>query len=251
MSAAYTLTERAVAQGEIDSLLLGESDYACFPRGSYTGLKTNPVVLLRDGLYPYAFAHPEYPMRERLEACLAGWGDYLLGIATTALILCVETRFARDRRYRLGLDLTAQAATLMESIRRNRPALRAVQAFGGRGFPDGMIGNLRALSLFAERQGGPAFFPPEVKLTLRKTGDQAPYAHLEPLVETLIAAGNKRMHPEPWITSRYHWTCFLRRRIDFELVRKSFVLPETICLDEQAGSIFDSQGFIEIAGGRD
>jgi hypothetical protein len=247
----YAWTERALGAGETDALLLGEGDYAGYPRRSTQGLRTNPVLVLRDGLYPYAAAHPEARVKEAVEACLSGWGDYLLGLVTSALVLGVEARFANTGRAHLGVDLPKHADALRESIRRHRPALRLVKEFGGRDFPDGALGYLRYLSLFCEREKGPAYFPPEIRITVRPRSSRPPFGHLDPLVETLLAAGNKRAHPELFLPDNYHWTCFLKRPIDFELVRRTFDLPPSITLEEERGSIFDSQGFIEITGGRD
>jgi hypothetical protein len=247
----YEFTRCAVEAGEVDALLLGESRYASYPRRSPQGFRTNPVLVLRDGIYPFHLAHPEAGLKGAVEACLAQWTDYLLGIATSALILGVEARFNRDRRPNLGLDLQYHGGVLREAIRRNRPSLRHVKEFGGHDFPDGLLGYLRYLSLFCERQTGPAFFPEEIRTALRPSSSRPPFGHLEPLVQTLLAAGNKRAHPEAYVPDNYHWTCFLKRPIDFELVRRTFDLPPSITLEEERGGIFDSQGFIEITGGRD
>lgn len=99
---------------------MGESDYAGYPRRSPQGLRTNPVLVLRDGLYPYSQAHPEAKGKEAVEACISHWVDYLLGMVTSALVIGVEARFANTGRAHLGIDLPRYSDFLREAIRRHR-----------------------------------------------------------------------------------------------------------------------------------
>lgn len=56
------------------------------------------------------------------------------------------------------------------------------------------------------------------------------HAHLEPIVDFLIAGGNKFAHPYRWGSSREGYFCHLKEPINFSDIVGHFDLPETIVL---------------------
>ena len=75
-----------------------------------------------------------------------------------------------------------------------------------------------------------------------------PYAHLEPIVDALIASGNQSMRAECFYLDRDGWRCDLKEPIDFELLRARFDFPKTITLSEPLDKIFCRNSWIEIKG---
>jgi hypothetical protein len=98
----------------------------------------------------------------------------------------------------------------------------------------------------------------KTKIVAEPASGEAPYAHLEPIVEALIEAGNE---PSPPIgghvpngigfyQDKDGWRCDLLRPIDFELLHRKFELPPSLCLNPKANSISDGRTWIEISGNR-
>ena len=92
----------------------------------------------------------------------------------------------------------------------------------------------------------------------RPPSGEAPYAHLKPIVEALIEAGNE---PSPVSSGRVPdaigfyqdqdgWRCDLLHPIDFELLRLKFELPPSLSLNYATNSISDDLTWIEISGRR-
>lgn len=63
------------------------------------------------------------------------------------------------------------------------------------------------------------------------------YAHLEPIVDLLLANGNQLARPYRWGENRTGYYCFLSKPIDFDLIESAFVLPQTVSLDRSEGSV--------------
>jgi hypothetical protein len=63
------------------------------------------------------------------------------------------------------------------------------------------------------------------------------YSHLEPIVDLLLANGNKLALPYRWGENRTGFYCILAQPIDFPLVRASFDLPSHVRLEVETGSI--------------
>jgi hypothetical protein len=57
------------------------------------------------------------------------------------------------------------------------------------------------------------------------------YAHLEPIVEYLLSAGNRLAHNFRWGSSRDGYFCHLALPIDFDKLERNFVRPPTPAYD--------------------
>ena len=83
-----------------------------------------------------------------------------------------------------------------------------------------------------------------------------PYEHLKPIVQALIADGNRpsKAHGSALIDELgfYHdkdgWICVLRDPINFALIEVNFELPPSIELNEAENTIFCRKSWIEIRG---
>lgn len=74
------------------------------------------------------------------------------------------------------------------------------------------------------------------------------YEHLEPIVKTLIAAGNSPTHASVFYKDKDGWVCDLQKPIDFGLLRETFEFPDSILVSEEDDSIFCQNTWIEIKG---
>jgi uncharacterized membrane protein len=63
------------------------------------------------------------------------------------------------------------------------------------------------------------------------------YAHLEPIVDLLLANGNQLARPYRWGENRTGFYCFLSKPIDFDLIESAFVLPQTVRLARSGGRV--------------
>jgi hypothetical protein len=75
-----------------------------------------------------------------------------------------------------------------------------------------------------------------------------PYLNLMPIVEALVAHGNSAPLANSFAMSQSGWICVLTLPIDFEIVRSTFILPETISLNEPGDSILDTGSWCVILG---
>jgi hypothetical protein len=64
------------------------------------------------------------------------------------------------------------------------------------------------------------------------------HAHLEPIVDLLLASGNQLAHGYRWGEDRTGFFCHLARPIDFDLIEATFTLPSGIRLD-RAGDVLE------------
>ena len=74
------------------------------------------------------------------------------------------------------------------------------------------------------------------------------YAHLEPVVDALLKAGNKLSRRQRWGSTKEGFVCYLEGPIDFALVRRDFVVPESIVLSEQRNLIACAKTWATIYG---
>jgi hypothetical protein len=83
-----------------------------------------------------------------------------------------------------------------------------------------------------------------------------PYEHLKPIVQALIADGNRPSKAHGSIPvdelGFYHdrdgWLCVLRDPINFTLIATEFELPSSIKFNEKENAIFCERSWIEIRG---
>jgi hypothetical protein len=98
----------------------------------------------------------------------------------------------------------------------------------------------------------------KTKIAAQPASGEAPYAHLSPIAEALIKAGNEPSPPiDGHVPNRIGfyqdkdgWRCDLLRPIDFELLDRKFELPRSLTLNFAASSILDCLTWIEISGNR-
>jgi hypothetical protein len=76
-----------------------------------------------------------------------------------------------------------------------------------------------------------------------------PYAHLEPIVDALLAAGNEVAGPSKFYLDRDGWRADLRRPINFGLIEERFDLPDSILLAKSRDAVLCQNTWIEIRGG--
>jgi len=76
-----------------------------------------------------------------------------------------------------------------------------------------------------------------------------PFAHLIPIVDELIQAGNELVHKELFHLDPDGWRCLLRKSIDFDLLERKFNFPEHFELSRKCDSILDTNTWVEIRGG--
>jgi hypothetical protein len=87
---------------------------------------------------------------------------------------------------------------------------------------------------------------------------EVPYAHLKPIVQALIDAGNEPSPPPGgqvpnrlgFYQDNHGWRCDLLGPIDFDLLDRKFELPPSLSLNPEANSISDGRTWIEISGNR-
>lgn len=63
------------------------------------------------------------------------------------------------------------------------------------------------------------------------------YAHLEPIVDLLLANGNALALPFRWGENRTGFFCSLSKPIDFDLIETTFSLPSTVRLARVEGNV--------------
>ena len=75
------------------------------------------------------------------------------------------------------------------------------------------------------------------------------YSQLDPVVEALLAAGNRLSRRERWGSTKEGFVCYLQLPIDFALVRERFSLPASVVLSEQRDLVACSLTWATIYGG--
>src|SRR6476659_6955875 len=133
-----------------------------------------------------------------------------------------ETRTSTcPRRRRLGIrlirDRSRQSARRGSTKQRRMSAFDPLRTLNVGGYPSGM----------------------KTRIAAEPASGEAPYAHLKPIVEALLEAGNEPSPPSgghvPNRLGFYHdkdgWRCDLLRPIDFELLYRIFELPPSLSLN--------------------
>lgn len=77
----------------------------------------------------------------------------------------------------------------------------------------------------------------KIKISARPEQGEALYSHLQPIVDFLLAGGNKPSSRFLWGNNRTGYFCHLKNDIDFEGVKDNFELPDSIKLNEGAQTI--------------
>ncbi len=151
-----TIVVNAVIKGELDKLLLGMPGYQYRSRYSPAPGNTDLTELLD---VVYHRLDPETRAKASqglLDAIYSIIGTYQ-GLRPTASCLLYEVSESFRGKPVLGLPVDLIATKLAASIRAFEPKLRADKSGGGRGWPDGMLGDFRRLSGITEKYGGPPF----------------------------------------------------------------------------------------------
>jgi hypothetical protein len=101
-------------------------------------------------------------------------------------------------------------------------------------------------------------YPPsmKIKIAAEPATGEAPYAHLKPIVEALLDAGNEPSPPVGghvpnrlgFYQDKDGWCCDLLRPIDFDLLGSRFELPPSLALNREANSISDRRTWVQISG---
>jgi hypothetical protein len=82
----------------------------------------------------------------------------------------------------------------------------------------------------------------------RSSPDPArPYANLLPIVEALVAAGNKT-RDGGFTMDQAGWRCVMLRPLDLEYVADRFEIPATISLSREHDTIHDRLSWVAIEG---
>ena len=71
---------------------------------------------------------------------------------------------------------------------------------------------------------------------------QMPYAHLDPIVDYLLANGNKLAYDFRWGSDREGFYCHLLDPIDFDGLERNFVFPSTIRMGRARNVIVTDTG---------
>jgi hypothetical protein len=75
------------------------------------------------------------------------------------------------------------------------------------------------------------------------------YSHLEPIVNLLLAHGNRSAHDYVWGENRTGPFCHLREALNFDLIERSFEIPSFIRLLKDGNSIECDASWATIVGG--
>ncbi len=146
----------ALAKGEIARLLLGAPEYQYRSKYSPAPANTDLTELL---IEIYDGSDPE--SRELAKDALVKALHYLCeryeGIDPVATCILMESGRRSRHGRTLGLPIEELAVKLRATIESFEQRLRADNTGGGRGEPDGMLGDLRRRSRNTEKLGGPPF----------------------------------------------------------------------------------------------
>lgn len=86
-------------------------------------------------------------------------------------------------------------------------------------------------------------------LAARSDDPAAPYRHLQPIVDLLVAHGYE-VEGGGFRPTQGAWECTFRDPIDLDLVRRECKLPDTITFSEQENCVFDRLSWSVIQGPR-
>ncbi len=154
----FQIVSRAIAESELDKLLLGAEGYQYLPAWSPSTGCTDLTELL-------AVLYDKWPKDDRQRVydalydalkCLVTKYEGLEPVATCILI--ESLRKSRNRNP-LGLPIEELATELRSNIERFAARLKADKSGDGSRWQDGWLGELRRLSRNTVELGGPLFVP--------------------------------------------------------------------------------------------
>jgi len=74
---------------------------------------------------------------------------------------------------------------------------------------------------------------PKIKISEYPKDGKADYDHLSPIVNFLLAGGNKSINEYIWGNNRTGYFCHLEKDIDFKGISEKFDLPDSIKIDKK------------------
>lgn len=74
-----------------------------------------------------------------------------------------------------------------------------------------------------------------------------PYLHLVPVLELLRKHGNRTVG-SGFLPTQGGWECHFRDPLDFDLIERELMLPDTISLSRDEGSLFDRLSWSVVQG---
>lgn len=160
---ALEATKLAYERKEIPMLLLGEDPYACTDRFTPLpkGVKTDPTILIPVGLHKYKLENPF--MEQELLKALYSISNLSLGIWTVASFISIESYLKKRNKPILSIDLNQLANSLKEKILQHKTLLAEERVdLDGNQYIDGVLGELKRLSVNTIENEGPNFFPEEL-----------------------------------------------------------------------------------------
>lgn len=89
----------------------------------------------------------------------------------------------------------------------------------------------------------------KVKILSATSDPSRPFAHLEPIVQSLVDDGNQPVERNWFSLDQDGWHCLLKNPIDFDLLESKFEFPNSISLSRQDDAILDTLTWVEIKGG--
>ncbi len=155
-STPQEIVKAALANGELDKLLLGAPAYQYRSKYSPAPGNTDLTELLSVVYDHWDPADKKHVHEQVAKAVYAIIGTYH-GIEPVAICVLLESLRAARGKPSLGLRLDDVAARLRASIDTFSEQLRVDKGGGGANWPDGRLGDLRRLSRNTEDLGGPSF----------------------------------------------------------------------------------------------
>lgn len=89
----------------------------------------------------------------------------------------------------------------------------------------------------------------KIKIEPSSNDPKKPFAHLEQIVQLLIANNNQPVDKSLFVMDQDGWHCLLKEPIDFDLLESLFEFPKSIRLSRKDDAILDTLTWVEIKGG--
>lgn len=160
---ALEATKLAYERKEIPMLLLGEDPYACTDRFTPLpkGAKTDLATVIPAGLHKYKLENSF--MEHDLLQALYTISDSLLGIWSIACFIFTESYFKKRGKPVLNIDVNQLAAFLKTKIFEHKIMLNNEKInLNGHHYIDGVLGELKRISVNTIENDGPNFLPEEL-----------------------------------------------------------------------------------------
>jgi len=88
-----------------------------------------------------------------------------------------------------------------------------------------------------------------IRIAEGEEGAERPYENLLPLVDALVAGGNRWTSPTgPFYRDRDGWRCDMEDALDFEMIEELFELPPSIEVSPAYGTVLDRNTWVIIEG---